>query len=53
MEASEWHEKEGKQYLFMEIVEEDGKTYILFNNSEGNLVAKREIPIRISVKQLD
>ncbi len=28
----------------MEFIEEDGKTYVLFYDSEDNLVAKREIP---------
>ena len=28
----------------MEFIEEDGKTYVLFYDAEGNLVAKREIP---------
>jgi len=28
----------------MAFIEEDGKTYVLFYDSEGNLVAKREIP---------
>ena len=28
----------------MDFIEEDGKTYVLFYDSEDNLVAKREIP---------
>jgi len=28
----------------MEFIEEKGKTYVLFYDSENNLVAKREIP---------
>jgi hypothetical protein len=30
-------------YYSMEFTEEVGKTYVLFYDSEGNLVAKREI----------
>ncbi len=36
---------EGKQkHYSMEFIEEEGKTYVLFFDSKGNLVAKREIP---------
>ena len=28
----------------MDFIEEDGKTYVLFYDPEGNLVAKLEIP---------
>jgi hypothetical protein len=31
-------------YHPMEFVEDDGKTYVLFYNGRGNLVAKRKIP---------
>ena len=31
-------------YYSMDFIEEDGKTYVLFYDSEDNLVAKREIP---------
>jgi hypothetical protein len=31
-------------YYSMDFIEEDGKTYVLFYDPEGNLVAKREIP---------
>jgi hypothetical protein len=33
-----------KKHYSMEFIEEDGKTYVLFCDTEGNLVAKREIP---------
>jgi len=33
-----------EKYYSMEFIEEDGKTYVLFYDSEGNIVAKREIP---------
>ncbi len=33
-----------KTYYSMDFIEEDGKTFVLFHDSEGNLVAKREIP---------
>ena len=33
-----------QQYYSMEFTEEEGKTYVLFYDQEGNLVAKREIP---------
>jgi hypothetical protein len=32
------------QYYSMDFIEEDGKTYALFYDPEGNLVAKREVP---------
>jgi hypothetical protein len=31
-------------YYSMDFIEEDGKTYVLFHDQEGNLVAKHEIP---------
>ena len=31
-------------YYAMDFIEEDGKTYVLFYDPEGNLVAKKEIP---------
>jgi len=31
-------------YYSMDFIEEDGKTFVLFYDAEGNLVAKREIP---------
>ena len=31
-------------YYSMDFIEEDGKTYVLFYDPEGNLVARREIP---------
>lgn len=33
-----------KKKYSMEFLEEDGKTFVLFYDSEDNLVAKREIP---------
>jgi hypothetical protein len=36
--------KAGQPYYSMEFIEEAGKTYVLFYDSEDNLVAKREIP---------
>jgi hypothetical protein len=33
-----------KLYYSMDFIEEDGKTFVLFYDREGNLVAKREIP---------
>jgi hypothetical protein len=33
-----------RKHYSMEFIEEDGKTYVLFYDSEDNLVAKREIP---------
>jgi hypothetical protein len=35
---------ESHPYYSMDFIEEDGRTYILFYDPEGNLVAKREIP---------
>ena len=35
---------ESEKYYSMEFLEEDGKTYVLFYDPGGNLVAKREIP---------
>ena len=35
---------EDEKYYSMYFIEEDGKTYVLFYDPEGNLVAKREIP---------
>ena len=32
-----------QKYFSVEFTEEDGKTFVLFYDSEGNLVAKREI----------
>jgi len=37
-------EDAGKKYYSMEFAEEGGKTYVLFYDSEDNLVAKKEIP---------
>ena len=31
-------------YYSMEFIEEEGKTFVIFFNQEGELVAKREIP---------
>jgi hypothetical protein len=33
-----------KTYYSMDFIEEDGKTFVLFYDSQGELVAKREIP---------
>jgi hypothetical protein len=33
-----------QQYYSMEFIEEEGKTFVIFFNQEGELVAKREIP---------
>ena len=33
-----------KKYYSMEFFEEDGKTFVVFYNQDGNLVAKQEIP---------
>jgi hypothetical protein len=33
-----------KTYHSMDFIEEDGKTFVLFYDSQGELVAKREIP---------
>jgi hypothetical protein len=33
-----------KRYYSMDFIEEDGKTFVLFYDSKGELVAKREIP---------
>jgi hypothetical protein len=35
-----------QQYYSMEFIEEEGKTFVIFFNQEGELVAKREIPHR-------
>jgi hypothetical protein len=35
---------ESQKYYSMDFIEEDGKTFILFYDSQGELVAKREIP---------
>jgi hypothetical protein len=40
MDTKNTHEN----YYSMEFIEENGKTYVLFYDSEDNLVAKREIP---------
>jgi hypothetical protein len=31
-------------FYSMEFIEEEGKTFVIFFNQEGELVAKREIP---------
>jgi hypothetical protein len=33
-----------KNHYSIKFIEEDGKTYVLFYDSDDNLVAKREIP---------
>jgi hypothetical protein len=33
-----------ENHYSMEFIEEDGKTFVLFYDSNDNLVAKREIP---------
>ena len=33
-----------KTYYSMDFIEEDGKTFVLFYDSQGDLVAKQEIP---------
>ena len=35
--------KDTEQYYSIEFIEEDGKTYALFYDPQGNLVARREI----------
>ena len=34
----------GQTYYSIEFIEEDGKTFVLFYDAEGNLVARREVP---------
>ena len=35
-----------QKYFSVEFIEEGGKTFVIFYDSNGNLVAKREIPHR-------
>ncbi len=35
---------ETKHHFSMDFIEEDGKTFVLFYDSQGELVAKRVIP---------
>ena len=39
-------------YYAMELIEENGKTFVLFYDSNDNLLAKREIPQQIVVKAI-
>jgi hypothetical protein len=42
--------KKHSPYYSMEFIEEDGKLYVLFYNTEGEMAAKKEIPQGITIE---
>jgi len=41
--------KEESPYYSMEFIEEDGRLYVEFYNTDGKLMAKREVPQGIEI----
>jgi len=41
-----------QKYYAMDFIEEDGKTYVLLHDPNGNLVANREIPRQVVTKAI-